>query len=59
MGVLVSCNQWEGSTCIQGVLFYSFKFWGGGGAGEEEDFFHFPFVPTGFQCVPHGFSFKF
>jgi hypothetical protein len=24
--------------------------WGGG----EEDFFHFPFVPTGSQCVPRG-----
>ncbi len=31
----------------------------GSRGGGEEDFFHFPFVPTGSQCVPHGFSFKF
>ncbi len=30
----------------------------GGKGGKEEDFFHFPFVPTGSQCVPNGFSFK-
>jgi len=30
----------------------------GEGRGKE-DFFHFPFVPIGSQCVPHGFSFKF
>jgi hypothetical protein len=32
---------------------------GGEGGGEEEDFFHFSFVPTGSQCVSHGFYFKF
>jgi hypothetical protein len=27
--------------------------------GKKEDFFHFPFVPIGSRCIPHGFSFKF
>ncbi len=31
----------------------------GGRGKKEKDFFHFPFVPTGSQYVPHGFSFKF
>jgi hypothetical protein len=35
---------------------FLFKFWGGGGAGKEEDFVHFSFVPIGSQCVPHGCS---
>ncbi len=32
------------------------SFGGEGGAGKEEDFFHFSFVPKSSQCVPHGCS---
>ncbi len=32
------------------------SFRGEGGAEKEEEFFHFFFVPTGPQCVPHGCS---
>ncbi len=46
MGTEVSCNQWEGSACTQSALLFSFKF--GVGAGQEEDFFHFSFLPNRF-----------
>ncbi len=54
MGIEVSCSQWEGSACTQGVLFFSFKFWGGGG-GKRKIFFIFPL----FQQVPNVFPMGF
>jgi len=51
LGIEVSRSQWEGSTCTQGVLFFSFKFWGG---GKEKDFFIFSLFQQVLNVFPMG-----
>ncbi len=62
----ISCSQWEGSACTQSALiFFSFKFWGGGRRTFSFSFvpnmfpwgYHkFPMCSVGSQCVRQGRS---